>query len=148
VPSALVLVVAAASTFFCLAVNAYTWRIGYALWPLVRAEDFGAFHAAYLRKLNSVITVPHVLMFFSCGALVWGRPAWLDRRMALAVCLLTWSVVGISAFVAGPVHDRFVRQRSIDERGFRRLMRVSAVRTVMMLIASGLLGLALVRALR
>jgi hypothetical protein len=124
------------STVFCLAINAYTFQIGYPLWKLVRPEEFAALHKAYLRQLTWVITAPHILMFFTCGALMFWPPRFMTRGAAALVCAATWSVVALSAFVAGPIHDRFARQGRIDDAGFARLLWVSALRQACMIAAS------------
>ena len=140
-----VFAVAVFSTFFCAAVNAYTLRIGYPLWRLVGRAEFGALHREYLRVLNPIITVPHVLMFFADGALLWRRPALLPMLAAVVVSGLATAVTLISAFVAGPVHDRFARNGAVDAAGMRRLIVISAWRTAMMLGASAVLGWAVAR---
>jgi hypothetical protein len=127
------------SVCFCFAVNAYTWRIGYALWPLVADEDFGGFHTRYLARLSSVITIPHVLMFFASACLAATRPPWFGAVSAFMTCALAWAVVGISAFLAGPVHDRFSKNARMDDAGFEQLIWISIARTLMLLVASGLL---------
>ncbi len=140
--------VATFSTFFCLAVNAYTLTVGYPLWRYVGAAEFAAVHREYLRRLNWVITIPHVVMFFSDAGLVGWRPLFMRSASAWIVALLAWVVVGVSAFVAGPVHDRFSRQGHVDEPGMSLLMRISLGRTLMMLAASGLLLMALIQVVK
>lgn len=139
--------VATFSTFFCTAVNAYTLQVGYPLWRSIGAAEFSAVHREYLRRLNWVITVPHIVMFFSTAGLVIWRPSFMATANAWGVAALAWAVVGVSAFVAGPVHDRFSRQGRIDERGMRWLTGISLARTLMMLAASVLLSTALVEGL-
>ena len=141
----LLFAVAVFSTFFCAAVNAYTWRIGYPLWWLVGRTEFGALHREYLRVLNPVITVPHVAMFFATGALLWRRPSLLPFWAAAVVFGLATLVILLSAFVAGPVHDRFGRNGAVDAAGMRLLIVISAWRTVLMLGASAVLGWAVAR---
>lgn len=135
------------STFFCTAVNAYTLTIGYPLWGFVGNAEFGVLHREYLQRLNSVITIPHVVMFFATGGLVVWRPAFIGLVNVWAVAALAWAVVGVSAFVAGPVHDRFSRQGHVDEPGMSLLIRISLGRTLMMLAASVLLAIAMIKGL-
>lgn len=126
------------STIFCTAVNCYTYRLAYPLWRKVSAEGFPALHREYLRQLNPVITLPHVVMFFSSGALLFRRPALLSLPVAVATFGLNTVVIVVSAFAAGPVHTRFTRRQSCDEGGLRRLIGISALRSVLMLTASAL----------
>ena len=145
---ALLFLAAAFSTIFCAAVNCYTYRIAYPLWRSVSKADFPVLHAEYLRRLTPVITLPHVVMFFSSGALIWWRPIWLGRLDAVGLFTLDAAVVVVSAFAAGPIHDRFTREREIDEAAFRRLMGISALRVSLMLTASALLGKIVLAAVR
>ena len=135
------------STVFCAAINAYTLQVAYPLWRYVGAQEFAAVHAEYLRRLDWVITAPHVVMFFASAALLWARPACMTWRGALAVFLLNASVVAISAFVAGPVHGRFALTGVADEPGMRLLLQISAARTLMMFSSTVVLCAALLRAL-
>jgi len=141
------LCVATFSTFFCTAINAYTLQLGYPLWRFIGATEFSVVHREYLRRLNWVITIPHIVMFFSTAGLVIWRPSFMAAVNAWGVATLAWMVVGVSAFVAGPVHDRFGRQGRIDERGMRWLTGISLARTLMMLAASVLLSMAMVEGL-
>ena len=100
--------------------------------------SFAALHREYLRQLNPVITVPHVVMFFSSGALLVWRTALLSLPVAATTFSLNTVVILVSAFVAGPVHDRFTRQRHLDEAGLRSLITVSALRSILMLLSSSL----------
>ena len=134
--------VAAFSTIFCASVNCYTYQIGYPLWRSVPREGFARLHAEYMSRLNWIITIPHVVMFFSSFALCLVQPQGGGRVSAMVLFALAAGVVAVSAFVAGPVHSRFTRNGMLDEPGMTVLMRVSAVRVVLMLVASGLvLGL-------
>ena len=130
-----------------MAVNAYTLQVGYPLWRFIGTAEFCTVHREYLRRLNWVITVPHIVMFFSTAGLVIWRPAYLSVANAWGVAALAWAVVGVSAFVAGPVHDRFSRQGRMDERGMRWLTGISLARTLMMLAASVLLCIAMAEGL-
>jgi hypothetical protein len=134
-----VFVVTLISTVFCAAVNAYTLQVAYPLWASVGAAEFGGFHSDYLRRLWPVITLPHVVMFFASAALIWRHPGFITERMAVSVFALDAAVIGISAFVAGPVHDRFTRQGRMDVHGLKRLLKVSVFRVVLMLAACGVL---------
>jgi hypothetical protein len=58
------------STLFCAAVNAYTYRIAYPLWGFVGQAEFAAVHREYMRRLDWIITVPHVVMFFSAAGTI------------------------------------------------------------------------------
>ena len=138
---------AAFATIFCTAVNCYTLRLAYPLWRWVGRAEFGELHKAYLRLLGPVITFPHIVMFFSSAALVRWRPIGFSRAQALLLFLLDALVVAVSAFSAGPIHSRFERQRAPDEPGLRRLIRISALRSVLMLVASGLVCWRLLKAL-
>ena len=128
---------------FCAAVNCYTWRLGYPLWGFA-GKAFGPVHREYMARLTPVITVPHVVMFFaSLGAAVWPAremPGWVGW----VVFALDTAVIAVSVLVAGPVHDRFTRS-GFDDAGLRRLVTVSAWRSVMMLAACGLLVWRVVR---
>ncbi len=128
------------STFFCAAINAYTVQVAYPLWRSVKPEAFAALHQEYLRRLWPVITVPHVVMFFSSAALIRWHPSYLTTPFAAAVFGLNAAVVLVSMFGAGPIHTRFEKTGQIDEAGFRALLRISALRTCLMLLSSGLLS--------
>jgi len=128
------------STFFCTAVNCYTFRIAYPLWGFVGQDAFAEVHREYMRRLDWIITVPHVAMFFSTALLIAVRPAFVGRMGAMVLFALCAAVVGVSAFAAGPVHDRFTRTGIADPAGLRRLVRISALRVGLMLAASGLLS--------
>ena len=138
---------AAFSTVFCAAINAYTYRIAYPLWQWVGQQSFPALHREYLRRLTPVITVPHVVMFFSSGLLLWLRPPYLAPWQAGLLFALDAGVVLVSAAAAGPIHTRFERERTLDPVAFARLLRISALRTGMMLAACVLLLQVLVSAL-
>ncbi len=142
-----IFIVAILSTVFCAAVNAYTYRLAYPLWRWVGPREFGALHTEYLRLLTPVITVPHVLMFFACGALIFLRPAYMARWEAVALFTLAATVVGVSAWIAGPVHSQIERTGVLDDAGFTRLMTVSAGRVGMMMLSCGLLFRVLLRGL-
>ena len=129
------------STVFCTAVNAYTLRIAYPLWSFVPPAAFAALHREYLRRLTPVITIPHIVMFFSSALLLCCRPASFRLRDAVLVFALNAGVVAISAFAAGPIHSRFERTGSLDSPGLTLLLRISALRTAMMLVASAVLCL-------
>ncbi len=134
------------STFFCTAVNAYTLRIAYPLWRAVPPEAFAAHHREYLRRLTPVITLPHIVMFFSSASLLRWRPSSFRLRDAVVLFVLDAGVVAVSAFAAGPIHSRFERTGHLDPAGLTLLLRISALRTVSMLAASGLLCLRIARA--
>jgi hypothetical protein len=135
-----VFVVVVFATGFCAAVNAYTYRIAYPLWGFVGGEAFRAVHREYMRRLDWIITVPHVAMFFSAAAMIWERPWFVGLGEAVVLFGLEAAVVGVSAFVAGPVHGRFTRTGVADEAGLRLLVRVSALRVVLMAGACGLVA--------
>jgi hypothetical protein len=141
----IVYVVAMMAMVFCAAVNAYTLQVAYPLWRVVGAGEFGAVHREYLRRLWPVITVPHGLMFLATAGLIWVRPGFVPRGEAVGLFLLAAGVVGISAFVAGPIHGRFERTGVLDAAGYRVLMAVSVARVVMMVAACGVLGVEMVR---
>ena len=134
-----VFLTALASTLFCTAVNCYTWRLAYPLWRKVRAEEFGALHREYLRQLTPIITLPHILMFFSSAALLSVRPLFLPFGSAALIFAFNAAVILISIFAAGPIHDRFSRQERLDGPGLRRLVQISALRSLLMLASSLLL---------
>lgn len=136
--------VALFSTVFCTAVNCYTWRIAYPLWGYTGTR-FSAVHREYLRRLGPVITGPHVVMFFASLGLLWRRPGFMSVAQAGWVFGLDAAVVLISAGVAGPVHSRFEHE-GLDGAGLRRLVRVSAWRSGLMLAACGVLGWTLLTA--
>ncbi len=124
------------STVFCTAVNCYTYRLAYPLWRKVHEDDFAALHREYLRQLNPIITAPHIILFFSSGALLLWRPPMLSLSAALVGFSLNTAVILVSAFVAGPVHDRFTRRQRLEPAGLRRLIQISALRSILMLTAS------------
>jgi hypothetical protein len=132
-------VVVVFSTFFCAAINAYTYQIAYPLWGFVGRDAFAAVHREYLRRLDWIITVPHVLMFFSAALMIWLRPVFVGLAEAIVLFGLEAAVVGVSAFAAGPIHGRFTRTGVCDETGLRLLVRISALRVVLMAAACGLL---------
>jgi hypothetical protein len=136
------------ATVFCAAVNAYTFQVAYPLWRFVGAGSFRAVHQEYLERLWPVITVPHVVMFFASAGLMWWRPAFVPKGEAIAVFMLAAGVVGISAFVAGPVHGRFEQTGVADEAGMRALIGISAARVVMMVGACAVLCVEMMRAFR
>lgn len=144
-PARALFALAAFSTFFCTAVNAYTLRLAYPLWRTVPPEAFAAVHREYLRRLTPVITLPHIVMFFSSALLLFWRPSYFGLRDAALLFILDAGVVVISAFVAGPVHSRFERTGYLDDRGLKYLIRISALRTAIMLAASALLCLRIAR---
>ncbi len=127
------------STFFCTAVNAYTLRLAYPLWRAVPPAAFAALHREYLRRLTPVITLPHIVMFFSSGLLLRWHPSSFRFRDAIALFILDASVVAVSAFAAGPIHSRFERTGHLDAPGLTHLLQISALRTALMLTASYLL---------
>jgi hypothetical protein len=143
----IVYVVAMMATVFCAAVNAYTLQVAYPLWRFVGAE-FPVVHREYLERLWPVITLPHVVMFFASAGLIWLRPGFVQRGAGGVVFLLAAGVVGISAFVAGPIHGRFEQTGVMDAEGYRGLMAVSAVRVVMMVGACWVLGVGMMRGWR
>lgn len=136
------------ATLFCAAVNAYTYQVAYPLWKTVGAADFHALHQTYLERLWPVITLPHVVMFFASAGLIGWRPDFVPRGEAVVVFLLAASVVGISAFVAGPIHGRFEQTGVLDAPGIRSLVAISAVRVVMMTAACAVLCVEMMRAFR
>lgn len=135
----LIFVVAMVATVFCAAVNGYTYQVAYPLWRSVGSAEMAGLHREYLRRLWPVITAPHVVMFFASGALVWRRPGCMPLWIAVAVFSLNTGVVLVSAVGAGPIHDRIAKTGAMDERAYRGLMRISAMRVVMMALASGLM---------
>ncbi len=139
--------VSAGSVLFCTAVNCYTYCIAYPLWRSVGKAEFPILQAEYMRRLPPVITFPHILAFLSTGALAFLRPTWLSAGTDLYLFSAVTIVILLSALVAGPVHGRFERHRSIDERGMRLLIRVSAIRSILLLLASVLLLREMVMAL-
>jgi hypothetical protein len=132
------LVVVVFSTVFCAAVNAYTYQIAYPLWGLVGRTEFAAVHCEYLRRLDWIITVPHVFMFFSAGLMIWLRPVFVGLAEAIVLFGLEAAVVAVSAFAAGPVHGRFTRTGVCDDAGLKLLVRISALRVVLMAASCGL----------
>ncbi len=134
-PAAL-LVLATVSTVFCLAVNSYTLRIAYPLWRTLPDEAFAPLHREYLRLLGPVITFPHIVLFFADAALLHWRPPILPAASAWLACTCAWIVVAISAFAAGPIHDRFTRNDRIDQPGMAALLGISAARTLLLLAAT------------
>ena len=135
------------STIVCLAVNAYTYRIAYPLWRHTTPEDFPTIHTAYLSLLTPIITLPHIAMFFANAYLALEPPPWLPRPQAAAIFILTTSVILLSAFVAGPIHDRFQRSATLGPPGLERLIHLSAIRTLLMAAATTIFLLHLTRAL-
>ncbi len=131
-------VVVVFSTIFCAAVNAYTYQIAYPLWGFAGREAFAAVHREYLRRLDWIITVPHVAMFFSAALMIWLRPAFVALAEAIVLFGLEAAVVAVSAFVAGPVHGRFTRTGVCDDAGLKLLVRISALRVVLMAASCGL----------
>lgn len=134
----LLYLVAAFATIFCTAVNCYTLRLAYPLWRLVAPGEFGRLHAAYLDWLLPVITIPHVAMFFASAALLRWRPHWLSLGESAVLFGLDAAVVAVSAFWAGPIHSRFERAGRWEEQGLGTLIRISALRSGLMCLASGL----------
>lgn len=127
---------AAFATIFCTAVNCYTLRVAYPLWRWVGPAEFGALHKAYLRLLGPVITFPHIVMFLASGALLRWRSGFFPLRSAICLFVLASLVIAVSAFWAGPIHSRFERAGAWDERGLRTLIRISVLRSVLLLAAS------------
>jgi hypothetical protein len=140
----LVFAVTVFSTVFCAAVNAYTYQVAYPLWRHVGGALPGV-HREYLRRLWPVITVPHVVMFFASGALVFLHPASMPAWCAVVVFSLNAGVVVVSAFAAGPIHDRITKLGVMDERDYRGLMRISAARVVMFALSCAILFAAMLR---
>jgi len=127
------------ATVFCAAVNGYTYQVAYPLWRSVSDAELAGMHREYLKRLWPVITVPHVVMFFASGALIWRRPEFVPLWVAVVVFALDAAVVVVSAVAAGPIHDRITKLGRMDEVGYRGLMSISAMRVVMMALACGLL---------
>ena len=127
------------STFFCAAINAYTLRRAYPLWRAVPPEAFAALHREYLRRLTPVITLPHVVMFFSSALLLRWHPSSFPLGDAILLFTLDAAVVAVSAFAAGPIHSRFERSGRLDAPGLARLLQLSALRTARTLAVSALL---------
>lgn len=142
-----IFVTALFSTVFCTAVNCYTYRLAYPLWRWVGRNEYGALHKEYLRRLGPVITAPHVVMFFASAGLLWKRPAFFRFGDALALFVLNATVVGVSAALAGPTHSRFERSGRLDDAGLVLLLQISALRSILMLVASSMLALRLGAAL-
>jgi hypothetical protein len=142
-----IFVVAMFATLFCAAVNAYTYQVAYPLWRSVGAAELPALHRDYLRRLWPVITLPHIVMFFAGAALVWRRPAFMPLWTAVLIFALEAGVVLVSAFAAGPMHARITKLGVLDDRGYRGLMSISAMRVVMMALASGLMFAVTLRAM-
>ena len=143
----LLFLIAAFTTVFCAAVNAYTLRIAYPLWQWVGPGEFAAVHQNYLRLLEPVITFPHIIMFFASAALIRYRPGWFSLREAIWLFALDAAVVAVSAFGAGPIHSGFERTGVLDPAGLHWLLVISALRTVLMFAACGVAGSGLYRAL-
>jgi hypothetical protein len=135
------------ATAFCGAVNAYTLQLMYPVWRVLDAPNFAALHRDYLERLWPVITLPHVVMFFASAAMIFARPWFVSRSEAIAVFVLAAAVVGISAFVAGPVHTRFEQQGAADAAGLDALIVISAARVLMMIAACWVLCVSLLRPL-
>ena len=136
------------STFFCTAVNCYTVQIAYPLWRSVAGDHFPALHQEYLKRLWPVITLPQIVMFFASAGLLWRRATYVDAWHAATIFGLNSAVIIISAFVAGPIHSRFTRERALDEPGLRRLIAISAIRVGLMLCSCWILVAVLLHALR
>jgi hypothetical protein len=144
---ALIFVVALFATVFCAAINAYTYQVAYPLWRSVGAAELPALHREYLRRLWAVITLPHIVMFFASAVLVWRRPTFMPLWTAVLVFALEAGVVLVSAFAAGPIHTRITKLGVLDDRGYGGLMSLSAMRVVMMALASGLMFAVTLRAM-
>jgi hypothetical protein len=142
-----IFVVALFATVFCAAVNGYTYQVAYPLWRSVSDAELPGMHREYLKRLWPVITVPHVVMFFASGAMIWRRPLFIPLWVAVLVFALDAAVVAVSAFAAGPIHDRITKLGRMDETGYRGLMSISAMRVVMMALACGLLFAMTLRAI-
>jgi hypothetical protein len=134
------------ATVFCAAVNGYTYQVAYPLWRSVSDAELAGMHREYLKRLWPVITVPHVVMFFASGALIWRRPEFVPLWVAVVVFALDAAVVAVSAVAAGPIHDRITKLGKMDEMGYRGLMSISAMRVVMMALACGLMFAMMLRA--
>lgn len=132
-------ILALLSTIFCFAVNAYTYRVAYPLWREADPASFPRIHAAYLRLLTPVITLPHIAMFFSTAAIAFNPAPWLPRPAAMTVFTLGTLVILLSILVAAPIHDRFTRNAAADPAGLERLIHLSALRTALMTIATAIL---------
>lgn len=128
-----------AATMICFAMNVYTWRVAYPLWRFVGDKNFAAVHREYMQRLDLVITGPHVFMFFASAVLLRVRPEWYSLTEAEIVFALETMVILVSAFVAGPIHSRFTKNGVVDEPGMIKLVRISVFRSVLMMIASGLM---------
>ena len=131
--------VAAFSTIFCASVNCYTWQIAYPLWRSLGPQAFPRLHADYMSRLTWVITVPHIVMFFSTFLLIVFPLTPPHRASAILLFVLVDLVIAVSAFVAGPVHDRFLRNQARDEPGMTLILRISALRVGLMLLASAII---------
>ena len=142
-----IFVVTVFATLFCAAVNAYTYQVAYPLWKEA-GEGLAEVHRAYMRRLGPVITLPHVVMFFASGALLFWHPASMHGWAAGVVFCLDAGVVVVSAFGAGPIHGRISKLGVMADEDYRGLMRISAARVVMMAVACTVLFAAVMRAIR
>jgi hypothetical protein len=84
-------------------------------------------------------------MFFASGALVFLHPASMPSWCAVVVFGLNAGVVVVSAFGAGPIHDRITKAGVMDDGDYRGLMRISAARVVMMALVCAVLFAAMLR---
>lgn len=130
-------VLATFANFFCAAVNCYTLRVAYPLWRFVGDAEFAALHREYLRRLDPVITFPHIVLFFADLALLRWRPAFFSFADACFLSAAGVGVVLVSLLWAGPIHSRFERTGVADATGLDRLVGISVLRSVLMLAASG-----------
>ncbi len=135
----LVFIAALFSSLFCTAVNCYTYRIAYPLWAAVGPAEFPVVHREYMRRLDWIVTIPHIVMFFSAAALVRWHPRFVPIVAASWLFGLVASVIAVSAFAAGPIHSRFTRTGLADSAGLTQLIRISLLRVILMTAACGIL---------
>lgn len=135
----IVLIVAVFSTLFCAAVNCYTYQIAYPLWGVIGPTEFPGVHREYMRRLTWIITIPHIVMFFSAAALLLIRPACVSAAAAMWLFVLEALVIGVSAFVAGPIHTRLGQLGVADSTRLTLLIRISLARVILMAAACGVL---------
>lgn len=105
--------------FFVLVVCAFSAGVllgivDYPLWKLIRAEDFPAFHRAYVRR-TSIFYVPFVFLGFLANvALIWFHHPAMSTLLILIAAVLYFIILVITATLVIPIHKKLDLAKSAD----------------------------------
>jgi hypothetical protein len=124
-----------AATFLSGMISFYSHSVTYALWPYVGPDEFKELHRRYTAKLALLVSVSHGF-WAGCGLLLVLVPSdrfcFLDGALNVTIALL---VIGLSLFVAAPLHAALGRTGIKGNPAYGRLMIVSRVRVMLGMLA-------------